>query len=71
MLSSAFARQYFREGSRPSSSTLRRWIMDGVLPGQRVGSHFYVDEAAYLAQNDPLVLKVLRAQEEENVPTPP
>lgn len=65
MLASQFARLYFREGSRPSQSTLRRWILQGTLPGRRVGSQYYVDEGAYIAQNDPLVLKVLQARENE------
>lgn len=54
-----FAERYFVEGSRPSRSTLRRWIEMGQLPGKRVGDVYYVDEDAWLADGDPLVEKVL------------
>lgn len=70
MLASQFARKYFHEGSRPSASTLRRWIERRAIPGCRIHSHYYVDETAYVAQNDPLVLKVLQAQEKPNARTP-
>jgi hypothetical protein len=60
MLASQFARQYFTEGSRPSRSTLARWIERGDLPGRRIGSNHYVDVAQFRAVGDKLVLKVLR-----------
>ena len=59
MLASQFAKQHFVNGSRPSASTLRRWIDDGVLPGCRIGNNYYVDMQRYSAANDQLVQKVL------------
>ena len=59
MLASQFAEQHFADGSRPSASTLRRWIDEGVLPGRRIGNNYYVDIHRYSAVNDQLVLKVL------------
>lgn len=59
-----FREGYFGEGSRPAMSTLRRWVDNGDIPGKRIGSSYFVDEAGWLTQNtpandDPLVAKVL------------
>lgn len=59
MLLSEFSRRHFSEGSRPSLSTLRRWIERGLLPGRRFGTQYYVDYSLYRAQGDELVEKVL------------
>lgn len=38
----AWAAQYFAEGSTPSLNTLKSWIKDGVIDGDRINGQFYV-----------------------------
>jgi hypothetical protein len=54
-----FLEKYFEQGSRPSEATARRWMKDGVLPARQVGHSWYIDEHAWLANGNPLVLGVL------------
>lgn len=59
---SVFREVEFAEGSRPSLSTLRRWIDAKELPGgEKLGKHYFVEMDVYRARGNPLVLKVLRA----------
>lgn len=43
----------------PPEVTLARWMRDGKVPARKVGGKWYVDEDAWLAGDDPLVLHVL------------
>ena len=54
-----WAEKYFDEGSRPSEVSMRRWLNDGKLPGRKVGGTWYVDEHAWIANGNELVLRVL------------
>jgi hypothetical protein len=57
----AFAEKYFDASSRPPETTLRRWMNDGKLPARKIGGSWFVDEHAWLAGDDDLVQRVLRA----------
>lgn len=58
----AWCDKYFDEGSRPSGTTVRKWIEEGDLPGERVGHQYFVDDARYSGQHsNPLVNKVINA----------
>ena len=59
MLATEWSAKYFAEGSQPSEVTLARWMRDGKVPARKVGGKWYVDEDAWLAGDDPLVLHVL------------
>lgn len=59
ILPSSWAAKYFEEGSIPPEVTLARWMRDGKVPARKVGGKWYVDEDAWLAGDDPLVLHVL------------
>lgn len=61
MTPEAWALKYFTEESRPSEVTMRRWFRDGTVPARKIGGTWYVDEHAWLAQDNPLLLKVLEA----------
>lgn len=41
---------------------MRRWLNDGKLPGRKIGGTWYVDEHAWLADGNELVLRVLEDQ---------
>lgn len=43
MLVSEFQRLRFKGGKKPSTRTIRRWIIAGVLPGERIGGRYFVD----------------------------
>ena len=49
----------FSEKSRPPEFTVRRWLRDGVVPGEKIGKTWYVDQHAWIARDDSLVAKVL------------
>lgn len=51
--------KYFDEASRPAEVTLMRWLRQGKIPGRKVGGSWFVDEHAWLANGDELVLRVL------------
>ena len=51
----------FAEDAGPSEFTVRRLLREGKLPGRKVGGEWYVDRAAWLAGDDPLVQNVLQA----------
>ncbi|UYK82270.1 helix-turn-helix domain-containing protein [Xanthomonas sacchari] len=53
--------KYFAEGSAPTELTVRRWLLSGSLPGMKIGGTWYVDEHAWLAGGNELVLRVLEA----------
>jgi len=55
----AWARKYFAPESRPAEITVMRWLRTGKVPGRKVGGTWYVDEHAWLADGDELVLRVL------------
>ena len=61
MTAKAWTEKYFDAGSAPDPLTVRRWIANGDVPGQKVGGNWYVDEHAWLAGGDDLVARVLQA----------
>ncbi len=62
MTTQKWAEKYFDKASKPSEVTVRRWLNEGKLPGRKVGGTWYVDEHAWLADGDELVLRVLEDQ---------
>lgn len=54
-----WAERHFDEECRPAEITIRRLLRDGKLPGRKVGGQWFVDEHAWLAGDDELVLRVL------------
>lgn len=44
---------------RPAEITVRRWLNEGKVPGRKVGGTWYVDEHAWMANGNDLVLRVL------------
>lgn len=56
-----FSRKHFGPDSQPPESTLRRWLKTGALPARKIGGRWYIDEAAFLADGDDLVERVLKA----------
>lgn len=59
MTPEAWSAKYFDESSKPAIMTLRRWLRDGVVPARKIGGTWYIDEHAWVADGDELVLKVL------------
>lgn len=54
--------KHFEEGSRPTMGTVRAWINSGEIPGERIGSGYYVDMSRWEKRsNNDLVNKVLAA----------
>jgi hypothetical protein len=62
MTTKQWTEKYFDKGSRPAELTVRRWLSAGKLPGGKVGGTWYVDEHAWLADGNELVLRVLEDQ---------
>lgn len=60
MTSQEFIAKEFSKKSALHEHPVRRWIDKGPIPGCRVGTRYYMDYTAYLANGDPLVEKVLR-----------
>lgn len=57
-----YQRSYFAEGSRPSRNTVKAWIANGDIVGQKIGGQWYVDPAPKVVKTDnELVLRVLSA----------
>ena len=57
-----FREKHFEEGSRPAIKTIRSWIDNGDIPGERVGGGYYVDLSRWdKRSNNELVNKVLAA----------
>lgn len=61
MKATQFRTKYFEKGSEPDMKTIKRCIEDGELPGQRIGTIYYVDLDRLKQSNNPLVNKVLAA----------
>lgn len=51
--------KHFAEDSSPDEVSIRRWLRNGKLPGRKVGGTWFIDEAAWLADGDDLVQRVL------------
>jgi len=51
--------RHFEADSAPDEVTVRRWLRTGKLPGKKVGGTWFIDEAAWLADDDELVRRVL------------
>lgn len=49
----------FTPGSKPSITTVKKWIMNGDIAGEIIGGNYYVNTDKVAAAND-LVLKVLQ-----------
>jgi len=52
---------YFTQRSRPAPRTIRRWIEEQRIYGERRGRTYYVDPEKELMITNELVLKVLRS----------
>jgi hypothetical protein len=61
LAASAWRAKYFAEDGRPAEITVLRWLRDGKVPGRKVGGQWFVDEHAWLAEDDELVKRVLEA----------
>ena len=61
MKTAEYADRYFCEGSKPAASTIRRWIENGDLPGERIGKVYYVDVGKLEKTGNQLVDRVLQA----------
>lgn len=55
-----FVETFFAANSRPSVSTVHRWISRGEIPGRKIGKLVFVDSDAFEAKGNELVEKVLR-----------
>ena len=55
-----FKKAYFGTAKRPSTSSIRRWLINGDLPGRRFGQSLFVDIVAFEANGNCLVEKILR-----------
>jgi len=59
MTPSAWVRKHFAEDSFPAETTARNWLRNGAIPARKIGGSWFVDEHAWLADGDELVLRVL------------
>lgn len=55
---SQYRQKHFVEGSRPTLRTLKRWIIDGEIDGEVIGTNYYVRVGEIKPVNH-LVAKVL------------
>ena len=57
-----YREERFVEGSRPSVSTLRRWIENGKLPGKKIGGQTYVEISEEMLEptNNELANKIIK-----------
>jgi len=58
---SEYQKKYFVDGSAPSKGTVRKWITDGIIPGEKIGCNHYVNVATLNLTGNPLVDAVLEA----------
>ncbi len=58
---SEYRSRFFEDGSKPATSTVRRWIESGYIPGERIGNLYFVDIAKLDRTGNPLVDMVLSA----------
>ena len=56
-----WAERTFDPESMPPEVTLQRWLRTGAVPARKVGGRWFVDEHAWLAGGDDLMLRVLEA----------
>lgn len=61
MTPEAWAEKYFEAGSKPAETTVRRWMRIGVVPARKIGGAWYIDEALWAANGNPLVARVLKS----------
>jgi len=61
MKATQFRIRYFEKGSEPDMKTLKKLIEEGDLPGQKMGTIYYVDLDRIKVSSNPLVNKVLAA----------
>lgn len=59
MRATQFTELMFCEGSRPSLTSVRKWIEEGALPGRRIGRQYFVDYPAFIAGGDDLLARIL------------
>jgi hypothetical protein len=55
-----FKLKFFGTSKHPSLTTLRRLAQKGEIPNRRLGKLYYVDAAAFEADGNPILAKVLR-----------
>ena len=55
-----FKKNYFGNSRHPSLATIRRWMANGELPSRRFGKLLFLDVAAFEAEGDPLLEKIIR-----------
>lgn len=67
MLVSEYRRKRFAGQKKPSEKTIKRWIIEGTIPGKKLGGRYYVDvtEEAKQVTGDPEVDRRLRKLAEE------
>ena len=56
-----YQRRYFVKGSAPSKTTVRRWICNGTIPGEKIGCNHYVNIATLNLTGNPRVDAILEA----------
>ena len=57
-----YQRSYFAEGSRPSRNTVKAWIANDDIYGEKIGGMWYVDPERKVVKTDnELVIRVLCA----------
>jgi len=61
MTISEYQKMYFAVGSAPNKTTVRRWICNGIIPGEKIGCNHYVNVATLNLTGNPLVDAVLEA----------
>lgn len=58
---SVYRKKCFAPGSEPSMKTCRNWIDNGIIPGEKIGTHYYVDVSKLDKTGNALVDRILAA----------
>lgn len=54
-----FQKKHFEPGSEPSLRTVKRWIDQGLIVGEKIGGTWYIEANSFRAPNKQLVQRVL------------